>query len=61
MRLLANCLAIRLRINFILIHSNQQAFPFSKIQPEGMSAANSLVERFQSGILSEDISAETKC
>lgn len=32
-----------------------------KFQPEGISAANSLVEWFQHRILSEDISAEKKC
>lgn len=32
-----------------------------KFQPGGISLANSLVERFQNRILSEDISAEEKC
>ena len=48
---------IRLRINFILIHSKQQAFPSSESSLRGL-AANSLVEHFQHRILSEDISAE---
>lgn len=32
-----------------------------KFEPEGISSANSLVERFQCQILSEDISTEKKC